>query len=71
MESLDILLEVSLLSAFSAASLEGQSEAVFYMIAYLRKHNSAAISFDPITLYYEGEFVYYDSWEESYDPESV
>ena len=66
---LDILLEVSLLSAFSAAPREGHLDAVYHMFAYLRKHGSAAINFDPTMPDFGGEFVHYDSWEEFYDPE--
>ena len=66
---LDILLEVSLLSAFSAAPREGHLEAVYHMFAYLRKHSSAAISFDPTMPDFGVEFSHYDCWEEFYDPE--
>ena len=39
----DILLEVSLLSAFSASLRKGHLEAVYHMFAYLRNHNRAYI----------------------------
>ena len=66
---LDILLEVSLLSAFSAAPRVGHLDAVYHMFAYLRKHNSAAINFDPIMPDFGVDFNHYDSWEDFYDPE--
>ena len=58
---LDILLEVSLLSAFSAAPREGHLDTVYHMFAYLRKHSSAAINFDPTMPDFGGEFIHYDS----------
>ena len=61
---LDILLEVLLLSTFSAAPLVGHLDAVYHMFAYLRKHNSAAINFDPTMPDFGVDF-----WEEFYDPE--
>ena len=66
---LDILSEVLLLSAFSAAPRVGHSDAVYHMFAYLRKHNSAAITFDPTMPVFGIDFNHYDSWEEFYDPE--
>ena len=47
MGRLDILLEVSPSSAFSTAPREGHLEAVYYLFASLRRHNSAAINYDP------------------------
>jgi len=63
---LDILLEVSPLSAFSAAPREGHLEAVYHLFASLRKHNSAAINYDPTMPDFGGEFIH---WKEFYDTE--
>ena len=65
----DILLEVSLLSSFSAAPRKGHLEAVYHMFAYLRNHNRASISFDPTVPEFNVDFQHYQSWEEFYEPD--
>ena len=65
----DVLLEVSLLSSFSAAPRKGHLAAVYHMFKYLRNHSRASISFDPTVPDFNVEFQHHDSWEEFYDPD--
>ena len=63
---LDILLEVSLMSAYLASPREGHLEQVIHIFAYLKQHPKRKIAFDPNRPKIDGSrFTKYD-WEDFY-----
>ena len=67
LDPLDILLEVSLLSAFSAAPREGHLNALYNIFSYLKTHSSCSIAFDPTLPNYDVEMIESKGWEEFYE----
>ena len=64
---LDILLEVSLMSAYLASPREGHLEQVLHIFAYLKQHPKRKIAFDPDHPQIDDRrFTKYD-WEDFYE----
>ena len=66
---LDILHEVSLMSAFNAAPRQGHLDAVYHIFAYLDKSGPRCLFFDPTPPIYDCEFNEEGDWQEFYDIE--
>jgi len=61
---IDILTEVSMLAAFSAAPRQGHLLAVLHLYAYLKKHKRSKMVFDPTKVDHEPHVKH--DWEEFY-----
>ena len=63
----DILLEVSLLSAFNAAPREGHLNALYNIFSYLNTHASCSIAFEPTLPNFDDKPIESKGWEEFYE----
>ena len=70
---LDILLEVSLLSAYNASPRQGHLDQAYNIFAYLKRHKPQCILFDPSTpdINVDVDFKEFDddAWKDFYEPE--
>ena len=70
---LDILLEVSLLSAYNASPRQGHLDQAYNIFAYLKRHKTQCILFDPSTpdINVDVDFKEFDddAWKDFNEPE--